>query len=187
MRITPICSLVLAFASSAFAAPITFIHTGSGPGTIDGNAFSGASFTITSIGDTENISSFAGGFFIDHDLSNIAISGVGTYSITTGTRTFVNAPIVGYSRAGESGFDLFNGPSDIAFATWDMLSSIGPIAGTANILGWNSPLIETDGGTLSFLRASTDATFQAIIPEPASWTLLLGCLTPLFALRQRRP
>lgn len=179
---------VVAFtAAAAQAVGITFIHTGSGTGRIGDTPFENAQFTITSTGDTSNRQSFGGGFFIDHATSQISIANVGVFNITSGTRTFVNngGELVGYSRAGSGGLDLYNGPTNAAFDTWDMTSDIGPIAGTANLLQWSASDVTTNAGVLFFSNASgIDATFQAIIPAPGS-VALLG-MGGLLAARRRR-
>lgn len=175
-------TLLVLHAPSAFADPVTFTHQGVGSGSIGGTSFTNASFTITAVGNTLNVQSFGVGVFIDHDSAMISITGVGTFLFTTGTRTFVNntAEIVGFSRAGIDGGDLFDGPINPQFATWDMLSSIGPIAGTANFLQWVNPQLPavfTNGGQLIFNDGPSPAIFTATvapgeIPEPATLTLL---------------
>lgn len=175
-----------ALSGSAIAAPIVFVHTGKGSGTIDETPFSDADFTITAIGVTENREFDPPDvFWIDHNSAWIEMSGLGLLNFVTATRTFVNqsSPIVGFSRAGDFGADLYNGPTNDAFATWDMLSSIGPFNGTANLLQWLSAPVVTDAGVLVFTSGSSDATFQAtVVPEPASaFPMMIG----IFALGLR--
>ena len=104
------------------------------------------------------------------------IAGLGHASdFITGTRTFVNQgnSIVGFSRAGAGGLDLFNGPVNSAFETYDLLTSIGP-----NLRRWShcssgcsSPVL-TNGGVLVFVDANSEvASFEAIagsVPEPGT-------------------
>lgn len=191
-----ILTLLVLHAPSAFADPITFTHQGIGSGSIGGTPFSNTAFIITAVGNTSNRQSFGGGFFINHDSVTISITGVGTFAFTTGTRTFVNnsVQIVGFSRAGP-GFDLFNGPSNLLFAAWDMLSPIGPVAGNGQLLQWG-PLdsaIFTNGGQLLFNDSVNPGIFTAslgqpdAIPEPASLTLLgIGFGGAAIARRFRR-
>jgi hypothetical protein len=108
------------------------VHTGIGSGSIDGADFSDTQFTITSIGDTDDLIDLPGIYFIQHISSVIELDGVGTFDLISDTRTFVNSSseLVGYSRAGDSELDLFNGPTNSAFATWDTLSAVGLVTGT---------------------------------------------------------
>ena len=72
--------------------------------------------------------------------------------------------------------DLYNGLTDPGFATWDMLTSVGPVSGTAKLLQW-VPTVLTDGGQLQFFDGISDATFQAVVvPVPAAVWLLGSAL-----------
>lgn len=158
----------MAFAVSAFGAPITFTHTGTGTGTLSGMPFTNAAFIITGAGDTDDRVSFSQGWHIDHNSSSLSISGVGSFAFLIETRTFVNHfySLSGFSRPG----DLIHGPTNPEFATWDMLSGIGPISGPGSLLQWHSA-VATSGGTLFFEDGTSHMTFTAVIPEPSSWLL----------------
>jgi hypothetical protein len=130
---------------------------------------------------------------MDNFSASIDIVGVGAFTFLTPTRFFVNNlnDIVGFSRAGTSGLDLFNGPTDSQFGTWDMLSGIGPVIGQGYLLQWSDTPMFTDKGILAFNTAPTAALFEADatapIPEPGAAVLLtMGLAAAGFLVRKRR-
>ncbi len=169
----------------ANADVLSLMHWGTGSGTLNGVPFPPSPFLITDTVDTANRQGFTGGWFIDDSTASIEITGVGTFQIQTPTRTFVSntGQLVGFSRAGVNGNDLFNGPVNPAFSTWDMLGPIGPFSGTGGLLQWSlNPQIQTSGGILIFDDRVTDARFQAL-PEPAA--LALAGLLAVLSRRHR--
>lgn len=181
--------LLALIGSNASAALITYIHAGSGSGSIGTNSFANADFVITATADTGNRELFSNGFSIDHAVASISISGMGTFSFLTDTRTFVNNAFqtVGFSRATTAGTDLFNGPTNAAFASWGADTSIGPISGSGTLIQWNLGDIATTGGILIFTGDTTSATFQAtVVPLPAAAWLLGSGLLGLFAIARRK-
>ncbi|MEX0938525.1 MAG: PEP-CTERM sorting domain-containing protein [Pirellulales bacterium] len=180
--------------AGAVAAPIVFVHGGSGSGSIGEIPFPDADFTITAVGDTENREDHGAGYFIDHDMASISIDGVGTFDFLSPTRTFVNndLSLAGFSRASVSGLDLFNGPTDAALATWEMLDDIGPLTGLGNLAQWDDSDVLTTGGVLFFDPSESFATFQAtVVPEPSTFWMvaigLAGLLCLVVRERWRRP
>jgi len=176
-------SLLALVMAEAPAGILMFTHDGNGSGTLAGSSFTASDFVITAVGDTDDRQSFGNGWWIDHISASISIDGLGDFDLLTGTRTFVNnaRSTVGFSRAGNSA-DLFNGPTNAVFDTWDMLGPIGPISGSGSLMQWaNTPLINTTGGILFFnTDPDVSATFTAI-PEPATI-----CLVGLGGLLLRR-
>jgi hypothetical protein len=176
-----------------FAVSITFIHTGTGTGQIGNVHFDDAYFTITAIGDTEDRQSFdmfmSTGYSIIHRSASISINGLGTYHFITPTRTFVNntSCVIGLAKAPNKD-DLLGGPKNDCLKTWDMSTSIGPVAGQVELMQWYDEPISTSGNTLIFDDEPTTGTFQAIVPEPSTIALLgmggIGIIA--WALRRRK-
>ena len=181
--------LAILFAASSYADTITFTHTGIGSGVIGTTSFSNAAFTITDGGDTTNVEAIGGGFSLEDAFASIEISGVGTFDFTSATRTFVSGDIVGFSRGTTMGSDLFDGPNSAAFATWDMLTSIGPISGSGQLLQWSMSAVDTTGGVLVFDNSDTDTVFTATVgtavPEPAE-TIPFGVAVVIIAILAKR-
>lgn len=193
--------LIAMFSGNAVASLITFTHEGSGSGSIAGTSFTNADFIITAVGNTDNRAWQAnlgnGGlnpaWFIDHSLATITITDVGTFDFITGTRTFVtqDLDLVGFSRAGDEGADLFQGPTNTVFSTWDMLTSIGPYTGEGNLLQWTLTDVETTGGLLAFNTQYfiNPVTFTAVvspIPVPAAAWLFGSGLIGLIGIARRK-
>ena len=185
--------MLAATAGQSEGAFVTFTHTGTGAGSIAGNAFASSAFTITGIADTSNRQSFIGGYWINHTSASINIIGQGVFTFTNSTRTFFNDSndTVGFSRGSVSGTDLYNGPGTVLLNGWDMLSSIGPVNGNTRLLQW-FPGVDTSGGVLFFNNLDTTGTFEAVVgsapvPEPASIAMWgLGAIGLVFARRKRQ-
>ena len=189
--------LIFAVTVNVNAAPITIIHQGQGSGSLGSIPLTDVAFTITLRADTANRESFSTsgttGFSIDADSATILLAGLGTFDFITPTRSVVNNTnhVVVFSRA--SGLDLFAGPNNPAFSTYDMLSSIGPIAQNYGALHqWTNPQVVTTGGVLvldnfySGSFRSPYSIFQAtVVPVPSALLLLSSGLVCLLGLMKK--
>jgi hypothetical protein len=190
--------LSIFLASPCCATPIVFTHTGTSSGTLNGGAFANTSFIITGQADTSHRVNSSSGFSLDLDSAQITLTGLGTFAITTPTREFYafragipifnGLPVVGFSRVGVSGTDLVDGPASASLASWNMLSSIGPINGLGAIFQWNSTPVLTSGGQLILNDGNPQLTYQATVaPEPSAQLTLISLvfLVPGARLRKR--
>jgi len=164
-------------AAAALAAPITFVFTGSGSGTLDGAAFGTSQFTMTLQGDTTTRRVYEEGIYIVHVIDPVTgvidIDGLGTYDFATWLHVFSNTTtnLVGVTVwDGDSGADLYV----YGVPGYDMQSDISSTGGTGRLTqGWDAMPIETSGGVLFFNNGSSPATFSAtIVPEPSSVALI---------------
>lgn len=182
-----VAGLVLSF--SVQATPIQFVYTGTGSGSIGANSFTDVSFVITEQSDTANLQSC--GFnckYIDSTSTSISLAGLGSFNFTTGTRTFDYSGLVGFSRAGSGGADLFSVFN--VGGVYDLISAIGPVFGNASLLQWSHSPVNTNAGVLFFESASTAGSFEARIggvsvPESSGLMLMLLGLVGLVAARRR--
>jgi hypothetical protein len=170
---------VAAFIAPASAVPITFTYSGTGSGSIGGNAFASSAFTISAVGDTETVIP-AIVPFIYHASATINIAGVGTFSFSTPTQTSFSdsTNAVGFGYSGRFAGSLFYSPSTPLLDGWDMTTSVGPIGGNFNLVQWNYVPIITSGGVLLFNTSSGPGTFSASVgglpvPDSSSTLLLL--------------
>jgi hypothetical protein len=183
-----LAALVLGLSTAASAAPISYVHTGFGSGTLDGVAFGSlapVAFTVTAEGDTDNVQACGGDCFTNDNITtSIEIAGLGSFSFLTPLRYFSNG-VAGLSRAGVAGADLFY--SAPLPGAWDMTTSLGPLVGPGALIQWNATPVDTDGGVLSFNNGQPETTFTATVqavPEPGS-LFLLGTALALAHVRRR--
>ena len=176
----------LLVSSTANAALIEFIYTGSGSGNLDGNSFGQSDFTITQVFDTDNIQSCGSSCIFNNALSaSIMIDGLGAFDFISSTRTFATSSVVGFSRGGQTGLDLFG---DFLLANYDLASDVATIFQTVSLIQWSNGAVDTTGGVLEFDSSSTAGSFTArltSVSEPATIGLLFGGLVFL-ANRKRR-
>ena len=188
-------AMLTAWASpAAQAAPIEVTISGTGSGTLGSLSFSDAGFTIRTTGDTaarRTIDFFPPEVYdVPMDTAEISIAGLPTATFSLPTRVFVNhgrggPASAGFSRGGSDGTDILNIESS-AFATWDLLTNIGPVFDAT--LGPLSQAgnLGTSAGPLTF-TAYRNGTFNAVVvPEPAGLIAVAASALPLLLRRRRR-
>ena len=189
------CFLILAGQTNANADPIILTHAGIGSGEIGGQVFSNREFEIIAQANTNNIESFSGGFFADHELVVIDIDGVGEFDFVTGTRTISSNEFanVGFSRTDSlSPLDyLVDGPIDAAFLDYDLTTDLGPITGGGFLRNWDNGAIVTSGGVLEFNDTfNFGFSFSAEltpVPEPSGLLFVCVAVLPLMNRVRRLP
>ncbi|WP_163130537.1 PEP-CTERM sorting domain-containing protein [Agarivorans sp. Alg241-V36] len=164
-----IALLAISFSGFANAGLIEFEYTGTGSGTIGGQAFTDSFFTITEYSNTDDLQSCSATCqYIDAISTTITIDNVGVFDFVSGTRTFVTNGILGLSRAGQSGMDLYN---VFNVGSYDLLTALDTVVDSVSFLQWNrSPSVNTSGGKLVFNNGDTTGTFQARFNSPATVT-----------------
>lgn len=156
----------LALASMTFATPITYTFTGNGSGTVNGNPFTNAAFTVTLIGDTTAITNPDPGHFRLNTWAFIDISNVGRATVTEGVCVSVLQSNGSLAFQGLTRGDLINGIRE-EFKTYALATPIGPISNASHIYSPQFKNIASTLGTITFLPG-TPLTFQAVLGS--TWT-----------------
>ena len=176
---------------------VTYTETVVATGSLGGTAFTNALVTFTQTADTNDIlHTTSSSYSLDALTSTVDVAGLGTAS-------FTNPTLIGVQHAGTGSFAglvegtaAVGGPiifavNDVAFDTYDLKTSIGPIVGTpvyAPFTGFktslglfviNLPANQTGGATF--------VANVALIPEPSSFVLSgIAIVSGLGYARSRR-
>jgi hypothetical protein len=187
---TWICCLAgLAILAPLSAGPITVTISFTGTGTVGASPFTNASVLITGTGDTiANTGCGAGCFFMHPATTTIAIAGFSLASVTD-SNTFGDNQGAGSAYFSTTTDELIM--PNVAFATYNLTTSLGPLNPAINPSNWATIGVHTNQGIINVSSAS-NATYQAVVsggataPEPGSVALMLGGLAAIAAITRLR-
>jgi hypothetical protein len=171
--------ICLATLENAGAGAVYYTFSGIGSGSLDGSAFSDASFTISAVGN---------GVVIESSLAASTTVESATVSVDgLSPDTFAASMVLECARqpANGAGVDLYLGSpfntfvigiTNSSFFFYDLAAPFGPVSGAPGVNAGSS--IPTTLGNFSLTSVSSE-TFQASVspvPEPSSLSLAgLGC------------
>jgi len=168
---------VVLLSTGAMATPITYKWAGTGTGTFSGTPFTNAAFMIALTGDTSTITGSSPVFTLAGFTTTITVNGFSaTTSTTNGLFNFMPASSQFFYSpqpgSGNISQVLLSNGSD--FATWNMVSSLGPES--AVLFNPDPSLLFTTGAGIVAITSlqGGSATFTATTtPEPSTTLLLL--------------
>lgn len=175
LQVVALASLVFA-PVSARAVPITYVYEGTGSGTLGEGSFSEASFTISALADTDNITAWqATNRQNTHQSTTITIAGLGTHEILSPSHTW-------HQDQGDGGLGADLGPNWITFSGglefgtewffYALDTSIGPLVEDDPLNVVQFAGVSTTAGSLSFFAIDSVSFTATVIPEPSSLALV---------------
>ncbi len=178
-------ALMLCSAALVQAGPITYMEQAVATGTLGSSGFNDTLVIVTFLGDTSNVVCGGGFCNVIIGTATVNVAGIGTATFITDTyEAFDNqgaiAAGIGDWSLGASILDTY----DSVFASYDLMSAIGPVTDTSFIRP--DVFFPTNLGLFNMQYAG-DSTFTATtgIPEPATLALLGAGLAGLSLLRKR--
>lgn len=182
------CTIALSVVGgvTAQAAPITYGIISIASGSLNGAPFNNDLFTLAAMGDTANITyPFGNGQFplISNTVTSVqfTIGGVGSGSFIGQFRVFTTD--LGFGLGGVFSNDLIDTSAPTS-SQYDLATSFGPHATTISVASGGQ--IDTDQGVL-LLRLGPAVTITAsLMPEPASYAVVVAGLCAAAGARRRR-
>ncbi|HEY8100208.1 MAG TPA: PEP-CTERM sorting domain-containing protein [Burkholderiaceae bacterium] len=188
-----LCGLVVALGivAQVNATPITFSFWGTATGSLGGQSFTDAAFSVTSLADTNNVhhNYIPGVDYVYANHSSISIAGFGLADFTIAITDLVNRNIGAFLFSDPTQNRLIMSVANSDALTYDLTSSIGPDSGPSNVN--TTVFFGTSLGLLNLTNISEN-NYQAVlgettdVPEPGILMLILiglGMMT--FFVRRR--
>ncbi len=201
-------ALLALVATEASAAKIVYTTTLRAAGSVGGQAIQG-DITVKSVADTATkrpcIGVVSGCSVVINTRTTIDFAGYGPVRLRNPSYTFVNnsAGLFGYGEVPSLNPFVLNSflfvnnsvspfPRSPVFATYDLVSNLGPITTNGVANSFFLPVILTNRGAISFTPSIPSvATFQATlsgpVPEPATWALAALGFGLVGGAMRRRP
>ena len=184
--------LFVVFATNvAFCSPIVFTFTGTATGTLGGTAFTNASFTVSSLADTSQVSLVGSTYQVQASSSSVSIAGFATAAFNG--PTYWGSPQgssdIIFGNSAISGATGLLGITKVELLTYDLKSAIGPLFSGLDFesaVFHNFQNISTSQGALT-LVAANDTFTATLVPEPLSILLAGMGLAALLFRHLRRP
>jgi hypothetical protein len=161
-------------------------------GDLAGVPFSNAPIDLVATGDTSNVTLLPSPPFApdtwDNFPVNLAIKLGGTTLTATGPNFAFNTqspPTVGVFGVGSLSYSTLIVFVNSALKHFRMLTSIGPLGGLS-IVAPGGGQIATGAGLLTLTSGGADGRFVAVVPEPATWAIMILGLGGVGAAVRRR-
>lgn len=171
-------AIALGMVAQVNATPITFSFWGTATGSLDGESFTDAVFSLTSFADTDHVhhNYIPGVDYVYASHSSISISGFALADFTIPTINLVNRNLGAFLFSDPVQNRLIMSVANSEASTYDLTSTIGPESGPSLL----NPTVffGTSLGLLNFTNISEN-NYQAVlsqtgdVPEPKILLLIL--------------
>jgi PEP-CTERM motif len=168
-------------ATAAFAIPITYNQEVTATGSLNGVQFNDTSVILSLSGDTVNVEQPDAISFQILGIATVEVGGGPTYTFIYPAGVYLDTgdTLIGFGTTTTNGVpdQYVLAESNPVFATYDLATAIGPIAGTPSVWGPEGLTYPTSGGTLELDSTIGLAAFSATIsptpvPEPSTWAMM---------------